>query len=305
MPSLAAQAAGPRRCWPGSACCASVALALTFAALGVRMVAGGSATYVRAAFGRRAGAVDRLVVPGRRDQRRPGRLAHRRQLRRRPAGRRPRGRRDRRGDVIGRRRRRQRRGLHTTARIQLGLAGCSPSSCSSPSTSALPAGASGPLDAVRAARMGRDRDRGEPPDALVRRLGGRLASGRRLRDPQRQLPGAMFAALRLVGVLYLGLAVATSACSARASPRSVPLAELMAGRPRRRRARRDRRAAVLLAIGTMNAYVAGAMQPRASSPARDRRPRGWGARRSRSSRSGGRAQRCSASSARGGSGERT
>ena len=59
LPALAAQAAGPASvlAWAGLLL-ASLAIAVTFAALGVRHpVAGGAAAYVRAAYGRRAAAV--------------------------------------------------------------------------------------------------------------------------------------------------------------------------------------------------------------------------------------------------------
>ena len=59
LPALAAQAAGPASvlAWAGLLA-ASLAIAATFAALGVRHpVAGGAAAYVRAAYGRRAAAV--------------------------------------------------------------------------------------------------------------------------------------------------------------------------------------------------------------------------------------------------------
>ena len=95
IPALAAEAAGPASIVAWAALLLlSVPLAVTFAALGVRHPeAGGTAAYARAGFGPRAGAIDRLVVPGRGAPRRPGRRAHRRLLRRRAARRRPRRRR--------------------------------------------------------------------------------------------------------------------------------------------------------------------------------------------------------------------
>ena len=81
-----------------------------------------------------------------------------------------------------------------------------------------------------------------------------------LRDPQRQLPRAIFAALGVVVVLYLGLAVATIGVLGSGKPSSVPLAELMEaglGAPGRTA---TAVLAVLLTIGTMNAYVAAAVQ---------------------------------------------
>ena len=64
LPALAAQAAGPASvlAWVGLLA-ASLAIAATFAALGVRHpVAGGAAAYVRAAYGARAGRGHGLVV---------------------------------------------------------------------------------------------------------------------------------------------------------------------------------------------------------------------------------------------------
>src|ERR687898_2868524 len=49
-----------------------------------------------------------------------------------------------------------------------------------------------------------------------------------LRDPARQLPRAIFCALAIVVVLYLGLAVATIGVLGTAAPSDVPLADLMA-----------------------------------------------------------------------------
>ena len=61
-----------------------------------------------------------------------------------------------------------------------------------------------------------------------------------LRDPARQLPRAIFAALGIVVVLYLGLAVATVGVLGTAAPSEVPLADLMARRARRARPHRHR-----------------------------------------------------------------
>jgi amino acid efflux transporter len=79
-----------------------------------------------------------------------------------------------------------------------------------------------------------------------------------LRDPVRQLPRAILAALLVVVVLYLGLAVATVGVLGTAAPSRVPLADLMAaglGAPGRSV---TAVLAVLLTTGTMNAYVAAA-----------------------------------------------
>jgi len=79
-----------------------------------------------------------------------------------------------------------------------------------------------------------------------------------LGDPARQLPRAIFAALGIVVVLYLGLAVATVGVLGTAAPSTVPLADLMGaglGGPGRSV---TAVLAVLLTMGAMNAYVAGA-----------------------------------------------
>ena len=75
------------------------------------------------------------------------------------------------------------RGLQATARMQLGLAALLAVLLLVAVAAALPSAHADQLDAVRAARMARGRDRGQPADALVRRLGGGRAPGRRLRRP--------------------------------------------------------------------------------------------------------------------------
>jgi amino acid efflux transporter len=81
-----------------------------------------------------------------------------------------------------------------------------------------------------------------------------------LRDPARQLPTAIFSALAVVVVLYLGLAVASVGVLGTAEPSRVPLADLMAaglGAPGRTA---TAALAVLLTMGAMNAYVAAAVK---------------------------------------------
>ncbi len=81
-----------------------------------------------------------------------------------------------------------------------------------------------------------------------------------LKDPARQLPKAIFSALAVVVVLYLGLAVATVGVLGTAAPSRVPLADLMAaglGAPGRTA---TAALAVLLTMGAMNAYVAAAVK---------------------------------------------
>jgi amino acid efflux transporter len=79
-----------------------------------------------------------------------------------------------------------------------------------------------------------------------------------LKDPARQLPRAIFSALAVVVVLYLGLAVATVGVLGTQTPSRVPLADLMAaglGAPGRTV---TAALAILLTMGAMNAYVAAA-----------------------------------------------
>jgi amino acid efflux transporter len=81
-----------------------------------------------------------------------------------------------------------------------------------------------------------------------------------LKDPTRQLPKAIFSALTVVVVLYLGLAIATVGVLGTAEPSRVPIADLMAaglGTPGRTA---TAALAVLLTMGTMNAYVAAAVK---------------------------------------------
>jgi amino acid efflux transporter len=101
----------------------------------------------------------------------------------------------------------------------------------------------------------------------------------RLPDPKRQLPCAIFAALAAVVVLYLALATATIGVLGTAAPGDVPLADLMQaglGAPGRTA---TAGLAVLLTMGTMNAYVAatvqlaGALADVGAAPAAARRPR--------------------------------
>jgi amino acid efflux transporter len=99
------------------------------------------------------------------------------------------------------------------------------------------------------------------------------------RDPARQLPRALLAALGIVVVLYLGLAVATIGVLGTGEPSDVPLADLMEaglGAPGRTA---TAVLAVLLTMGTMNAYVAaaaklaGALAEQGAAPAPLARPR--------------------------------
>ncbi|HEX6696797.1 MAG TPA: APC family permease, partial [Solirubrobacteraceae bacterium] len=77
-------------------------------------------------------------------------------------------------------------------------------------------------------------------------------------DPRRQLPRAMLASFAVVAVLYLGLAVTTVAVLGGAQGSTVPLADLMQRGLGGAGSALTARAAVLLTVGTTNAYVAGA-----------------------------------------------
>ncbi len=77
-------------------------------------------------------------------------------------------------------------------------------------------------------------------------------------DPRRQLPRAMLAAFAIVAVLYLGLAVTTVAVLGGARGSTVPLADLMQRGLGGAASALTAGAAVLLTVGTTNAYVAGA-----------------------------------------------
>jgi amino acid efflux transporter len=99
-----------------------------------------------------------------------------------------------------------------------------------------------------------------------------------LRDPARQLPRAIFGALAVVVVLYLGLAAATVGVLGTAAPSDVPLADLMAAGLGDAGRTITAALAALLTIGTMNAYVAaavklaGALAAEGSAPAALTRP---------------------------------
>jgi amino acid efflux transporter len=96
-------------------------------------------------------------------------------------------------------------------------------------------------------------------------------------DPLRQLPRAMLGAIAVVAVLYLGLAVATVAVLGTGASSNVPLADLMEsglGRPGRIA---TAVAAVLLTMGPINVYVAGATKL-AGAMAQERSMPAWMAR---------------------------
>ena len=260
LPALAAHAAGPASVIAWAALLAlSVPLAATFAALGVRLPeAGGTAAYARAAFGPRAAAVTGwwfltgvvigapavAMIGG-------GYVA----------------------DLLGAGREgtvaaaagmmatvcaANAAGLRTTARLQLALAGVLAALVLVAIVAALPESRAEhwtPFAPHGWAAVGTAASL-----LMLSFIGWEAVShlAGELRDPARQLPRAIFAALAIVVVLYLGLAVATVGVLGTAAPSAVPLADLMGaglGAPGRTA---TALLAVLLTTGTMNAYVAGA-----------------------------------------------
>lgn len=257
----------------------SAPLAFTFAALGVRQpVAGGTAAYARAAFGPRAGAITGwwflsgvligapavaliggLYVADLLDLGRSAAVAVAAAM---IAG------------VIAA----NAGGLRTTARLQLGLAGLLAGLLLVAVVTALPHSRAehwqpfaphGWLAVGTAASL-------LMFSFIGWEAGSHLAG--ELPDPARQLPRAIFAALGVVVVLYLGLAIATIGVLGTAKPSDAPLADLMGaglGSPGRNV---TAVLAVLLTMGTMNAYVAaatrlaGALAEEGSAPAALARP---------------------------------
>ena len=262
LPALAAEAAGPASvlAWVGLLA-VSAPLAIAFAALGVRYPeAGGTAAYARAAFGSRAGAVTgwwflagvvigapavaliggfyvaELIGAGR-----EGAVAA-------AAG------------MMATVMATNAVGLRTSAKLQLGLAALLAALLLVAVLTALPAS--------RAENWAPFAPHGWPAIGTAASLlmlsfiGWEAVShlAGELRDPARQLPRAIFAALGVVVVLYLGLAVATIGVLGTAKPTQVPLADLMAaglGAPGRTA---TAALAVLLTMGAMNAYVAAAVK---------------------------------------------
>jgi amino acid efflux transporter len=260
LPALAAEAAGPASVIAWVALLAvSIPLATTFAALGVRQPeAGGTAAYVRTAFGRRAGAVTGWwfltgVVLGAPAVALIGGFYV--------------------ADLLGAGRvgavaaaagmmatvmAANAAGLKATARLQLALTGLLAALVLVAIVTALPeshaehwtpfaphgwAAVGTAASLLMLSFIGWE---------AVSHLAGELS------DPARQLPRAIFAALAVVVVLYLGLAVATVGVLGTSAPSDVPLADLMAaglGAPGRTA---TAVLAVLLTMGSMNAYVAGA-----------------------------------------------
>jgi amino acid efflux transporter len=259
LPALAARIAGPASvlAWAGLLAL-SVPLAITFAALGVRWPeAGGTASYVKAAFGARAGratgwwfltgvsigapAVSLIggfyvaeLIGGGRTTATIAAIA-----------------------MIGGVLLANARGVHTTARLQLGLAGLLAAMLLVAFLTALPhshgenwkpfaphgwSAVGSAASVLMFAFFGWE---------AVSHLAGEL------RDPQRQLPRAIASALVIVAVLYLGLATASIGVGASSD---VPLADLMAAGLGETGRKVTAVLAVLLTMGTMNTYIAAASQ---------------------------------------------
>ena len=212
LPALAAEAAGPASvlAWAGLLAL-SAPLATTFAALGVRFPeAGGTAAYAQAAFGRLTGAVTGWWFLDRRRARRARGGAHRRLLRRRAAGRGPDRRRHRRGgDDRHRWRWPTRSGCTTTAQAPACARGPARRAAADAVLTALPESHAAnwtPFAPHGWAAVGTAASL-----LMLSFIGWEAVShlAGDLRDPARQLPRAIFAALGVVVVLYLGLAIAT------------------------------------------------------------------------------------------------
>jgi amino acid efflux transporter len=280
VPALAASAAGPASlvAWV-ALLLLSAPLAATFAALGVRFPeAGGTAAYVRAAFGRRPGAVTgwwflvgvvigapavalaggyyvaELLGTGR-----DGAIVA-------AAG------------MMGVVAVANAIGLHVTARLQLGLAGLLAALLLVAVVTALPESRAENWTPFAPHGWGAV---GTAASLLMLSFIGWEAVSHlagELRDPARQLPRAIFFALGVVVVLYLGLAVATVGVLGTEAPSNVPLADLMGAGLGQAGRTGTAALAALLTMGTMNAYVAaavklsGALAAEGSAPAFLARP---------------------------------
>jgi amino acid efflux transporter len=262
VPALAAEAAGPASLLAWVALLLlSAPLAATFAALGVRYPeAGGTAAYVRAAFGRRAGAVTgwwfltgvvigapavalaggfyvaELLGTGR-----DGAVLAAAGMMGIVAA----------ANVVG---------LHVTARLQLALAGLLAALLLVAVVSALPESQASnwtPFAPHGWAAIGTAASL-----LMLSFIGWEAVShlAGELRDPVRQLPRAIFAALGVVVVLYLALAVATVGVLGTDSPSNVPLADLMGAGLGEAGRTGTAALAAALTMGTMNAYVAAAVK---------------------------------------------
>jgi amino acid efflux transporter len=261
VPALAAETAGPASVLAWAALLAlSAPLAIAFAALGVRYPeAGGTAAYTRAAFGPRAGGITgwwflsgvvlgapavalvggfyvaELAGAGR-EVAVPAAAAMM-------------------AAVIAT----NAVGLETTARFQLGLAALLAALLLIAVVTALPESRADNWRPFAPHGWGAV---GTAASLLMLSFIGWEAVSHlagELQDPTRQLPRAIFSALTVVVVLYLGLAIATVGVLGN-DPSRVPIADLMAaglGAPGRTA---TAALAVLLTMGTMNAYVAAAVK---------------------------------------------
>ena len=260
VPALAAEAAGPASVLAWAALLAlSAPLAITFAALGVRYPeAGGTAAYARAAFGSRVGAitgwwflagvvlgapavalVGGFYVAELLDAGREGAVAGAAGMMAAVMA----------ANAVG---------LKLTARLQLGLAAVLAALLLVAIVTALPESRADhwmPFAPHGWAAVGTAASL-----LMLSFIGWEAVShlAGELRDPVRQLPRAIFSALAVVVVLYLGLAVATIGVLGGAAPSNVPIADLMAAGLGSTGRTVTAGLAVLLTMGTMNAYVAAA-----------------------------------------------
>jgi amino acid efflux transporter len=280
IPALAAEAAGPASVLAWAALLAlSAPLAITFAALGVRHPeAGGTAAYARAAFGSRVGAITGwwflsgvvlgapavaliggFYVAELLDAGREGAVAGAAGMMAAVMA----------ANAVG---------LKLTARLQLGLAALLAALLLVAIVTALPESRADnwtPFAPHGWAAVGTAASL-----LMLSFIGWEAVShlAGELRDPARQLPRAIFFALGVVVVLYLGLAVATVGVLGTASPSDVPIADLMAAGLGSTGRTVTAGLAVLLTMGTMNAYVAaatklaGALAAEGSAPAALARP---------------------------------
>ncbi|MDA0181281.1 amino acid permease [Solirubrobacter phytolaccae] len=257
IPAVAAREAGPASilAWAGLLAL-SIPLAATFAALGARQPeAGGTAAYVRRAFGRRAGAttgwwflagvvigapavalVGGFYVAELLDAGRGAAVAA-------AAG------------MIGIVLVTNAASLHTTARLQLGLAAVLGALLLVAVVTALPH--SQAENWTPFAPNGWLAIGGAASVLMFSFVGWEAGShlAGELQDPRRQLPRAIGTALAIVVVLYLGLAAATIGVGTQSD---VPLADLMGAGLGDAGRRITALLAVLLTMGTMNTYVAAA-----------------------------------------------
>ena len=262
VPALAAETAGPASVLAWAALLAlSAPLAIAFAALGVRYPeAGGTAAYARAAFGPRAGGVTGWwflagVVLGAPAVALVGgfyvaELAGAGTEVAVPVA----------AGMMATVLVTNAVGLETTARFQLGLAALLAALLLVAVMSALPESRADNWTPFAPHGWGAV---GTAASLLMLSFIGWEAVSHlagELRDPTRQLPRAIFSALTVVVVLYLGLAIATVGVLGTAAPSRVPIADLMAaglGSPGRTA---TAALALLLTMGTMNAYVAAAVK---------------------------------------------